>query len=122
MILTIDTTGNKMIALGLKKNRRIIARENINIARHFEELLVIIDNFMNRERIEWKQIKKISVKNYGGSFSSLRIGIITANTLAYGLGIPVTGKIALKSNNEMKLDFVIPCYRQKPNITKKRHF
>ena len=84
----------------------------------------------------WESIKGIIVENKGGSFTALRIGIVTANALGYALGIPVasskfpekasgprgfTGKVkSLKLKNSTKYSVVMPEYEKEPNITVKK--
>ena len=63
-------------------------------------------------------MKKIKVENYGGSFTSLRIGVITANALAYALKIPVeaNSKINHKNKKFGLYSIVEPVYDREPNI------
>ncbi len=68
-------------------------------------------------------LKKIQVVTSGGSFTSLRIGVVTANALAYALNIPVE---AVTESGEVLKDepvkkfanyiLVTPKYDREPNI------
>ncbi|HPW05950.1 MAG TPA: hypothetical protein PLA05_03260, partial [bacterium] len=62
---------------------------------------------------------EIRVQNEGGSFTSLRIGVLTANALAYALGIPVTPLNGGKSFKFVGGQAVRPKYQSEPNIGKK---
>ena len=75
---------------------------------------------------KWKDLTGLIVFRGPGSFTGLRIGIATMNTLAYSLNIPIVGADGtdwlengfrrLKNNQNDKI--VIPEYGQPPNITK----
>jgi|GEM_PF-198918 len=82
-------------------------------------------------------IDSIKVVNRGGTFTSLRIGVATANALGYALGVPVfgvgeNGKIADAVKKKLKVtlpagrqeseklkvfNIVAPEYDKEPNIT-----
>jgi len=85
-----------------------------------------------------KDIKGIAVVKGPGSFTSLRIGIATANALAYGFGIRVLGigesasstdrrgggwdeiikKLNRLANNQSNnVRVIVPEYGQEPHIT-----
>lgn len=132
MILYIDTHDHDKIVLALLKNGRAVKRKIIKAtARHSEKLLVGI-----KKLVPIKQVKSIIVVRGPGSFSSLRIGIATANTLAFVLKIPLysvpsslrydeaskTGENLnelAKTYSKLKKDRqVVPYYGKEPNITK----
>ncbi|MFA6106448.1 MAG: hypothetical protein WC745_02110 [Patescibacteria group bacterium] len=93
-------------------------------------------------------IESIEVVNQGGTFTSLRIGVATANALGYALNVPVVGvsefeKVGIKSRpddahcekfkvtlpadrqespkSKVNFDIVAPEYDKEPNITLKVH-
>ncbi|SRR6056297_3513860 len=119
MILTIDTTKKEKIALRLKeKNKNIDSQEKKVNFNQADKLLEEIGNFFKSKRIEISQLKKIKVNNRGGSFTSLRIGVVVANALAYALGIevePLNKEAKILKNKEIKI--VKPEYGGNPNIT-----
>ncbi|NQT49239.1 hypothetical protein HQ571_00940 [Candidatus Kuenenbacteria bacterium] len=100
-----------------------------------ELLLQTIDELVKSQK---SKVKSLFVVKGPGQFSALRIGISTANALAYGWGIPVVG-IELKKSWEKlepkeKLEkvwqvgvkklkktkpgvIVLPKYGKEPNIT-----
>jgi len=85
---------------------------------------------LHHNKVKLTDLKEIKVKNTGESFTALRIGVITANALAYGLGIPVkpgtrdnpsTLRQAqpsgfAKSKKYKNFSVVAPVYDREPNI------
>ena len=77
-----------------------------------------IDKLLKTQKIKLSALKKIVVASYGGSFTSLRIGVITANALAYALKIPVESEMKTKKANKRfgRYSLVEPVYDREPNI------
>ncbi|MDP2708742.1 MAG: hypothetical protein Q8O93_01655 [bacterium] len=110
MILYIDTTKNDLIEIGLKKGGEFVARKKIKAERRqAEKLLPAVEKMLKAAKLKLSGIKKIEVENRGGSFTSLRVGVVTANALGYALGIGVNGK-----------RIVEPEYDREPEITEKK--
>lgn len=115
MELYIDTSKNDNINLCLKNNKKII--ENIVIEAKYSQaelLLPAIENILKKTKIKLSDFKKIFVANKGEGFTALRIGIVTANTLGYALGIPVN---EAKITKKQPFSIVAPVYDREPNIT-----
>ena len=120
MILYINTTESDSIKFALKRSGRVLAEKKVKAERlEAEKLLPAIEAMLKAKKINLKQIKKIEVANRGGSFTSLRIGVVTANALGYALGIPVKGgqKSEVKSK---KFSVVEPFYDREPEITARK--
>jgi len=133
-ILNINTSSPEEIIISLSKDNN--SQESIQISskniaakyRQSEKLLVSIDKLLSANKISLRQLKKIIVVNYGHSFTALRIGVITANALAYALKIPVEGdsrqapdtnsgiKNKFKSKTFSGYSIVEPIYDREANI------
>ncbi len=111
-VLLINTTQNNNINIAIKDNDNIINEKNIPARRiQAEVLLIEIDKLLKKNKINKKSLKKIKVANTGGSFTSLRIGVITANALGYGLGIKVESQNSASiKNNKTTFSVVEPIY------------
>jgi tRNA A37 threonylcarbamoyladenosine modification protein TsaB len=122
MILYINTIKDESEKIGirLEKNKRVLANEELAAKyAQAEKLLPAVEKLLKKNKIRLSDIKKIVVENRGGSFTAARIGVVTANALAYALGVKVAGM----DNNEKrkgKINIVLPSYSGQPNITKKR--
>lgn len=123
MELVINTTEGTEAAIW--NNGRILCSRKSTLKNgQSDKLLTLIDKAIKRAAIDLKEISEIRVFNKGGSFTSLRVGVATANALGYGLGIPVReedkkNKIKKINKKKNKLDIVLPEYDRGPNITKK---
>ena len=131
MLLYIDTTFNDKIQIALfskKKNSYLLlSLKEISANRQqSEKLLPGIINLLKKNSCDFKDLKMIAVSNEGGSFTSLRIGVVTANALAYALGIKV--RAAILKNKEIifkekgiikinKHEIVEAIYNKEPSVS-----
>jgi tRNA threonylcarbamoyladenosine biosynthesis protein TsaB len=123
IVLFIDTTKDHLIEITVRDNLKIIAREKISAPHaQAEKLLPLIDSILKKNNLSFKDIKKIKVSNNGGSFTGLRIGVVTANALGYALGVPVESYIKNQKSKikNIKFNMVKPIYNGEPNITKSK--
>lgn len=91
MILFIDTTENlTTIALGEGGKLIDLYTWDADMAQS-EQLLPEIDKLLAKNKVKLKDLKGIIVVCGPGSYTGLRVGISTANSLAFGLGIPIVG-------------------------------
>ncbi len=110
MILIIDAANTDKINLCLFSQNKNIKESNYPVQKgQLEELLPAIDDFLLKNNLSLKDLKAIAVNHGPGSYTSLRITVTTANTLAKSLNIPIFGfhnekyiDIADKIINELK--------------------
>lgn len=111
MILYINTTHGQEIELAIKNKEKTIASKKFQAPHaQAERLLPEIDKLLKKSKSKLNDLTEIEVENRGGSFTALRIGVVTANALGYALNIPVN-----KSKGVVKAE-----YSKEPNITKKK--
>lgn len=133
MILYIDTTDNEFMTIALFKHESnsfsLISLLKIKAFRkQSEKLLPNIEKILKDKKMTLSDLDLICVNDEGGSFTSLRIGIITANALAYALKIKVQAANITEDNKLVLKDYqgkkflnnyiVEPKYSAEPNITK----
>lgn len=119
MELYINTTSQTEIVIALFKSGKKMVTKKIKAPRkQAEKLLGGIEKLLKSRKVNLGQLEKIIVANYGGSFTALRIGVITANALAYALKIPVTSDPASKKGVKKFSNYslVEPIYDREPNI------
>ncbi len=122
-ILYINTIkdNNTRIRLELREGEATIAEHELEAERRQAELLLpSIISLLGSKNLGLKDLGGIIVENSGGSFTSLRIGIVTANTLGYALGIPVRGTHpTAEDDGDRGYSIVLPVYDKPPHITRK---
>lgn len=122
MILYIDTTkNNDNIELKAVSGEEVLVRKKIKAKRaQSEKLLAGIKDMLEKNNLELSKIKGIKINNKGGSFTSLRIGVATANALGFALGVPVESFEGESKSLGKNISIVEPEYSGQPNITKKK--
>ncbi len=90
MILAINTAGPE-IAICLYWPPKFQKVLKFKSEKRSENLLLKIDKLLKENNVSLKDLKTIVVNQGPGSFTGLRVGISTANTLGYVLKIPVIG-------------------------------
>lgn len=128
MILTIRTDKPEA-EIGLYDSKGQVAYETWQAHRELSDTILInITNLLANQQRKLPDLTGIVVFKGPGSFTGLRIGMSVANTLAYGLSIPVvaeTGeqwvakglkRLQTGDNDQPAL----PEYGGEPNITKPR--
>ncbi len=141
MILIIDTTEDKSQIFLFKNSKKY--KHHIFQAhfQHSENLLKEINNILIGEKTLVKDVKKIVVVNGPGSFTGCRVGVATANALAFSLNLPLVSinKEEIKMNNFLSAEAMLeilkktenkssnlnniaqPFYKYEPHITKSKN-
>ncbi|MDD3301188.1 MAG: tRNA (adenosine(37)-N6)-threonylcarbamoyltransferase complex dimerization subunit type 1 TsaB [Patescibacteria group bacterium] len=127
LILIIDTASATEIILMLRSGEKILAKKKfLAPKKQAEKLLPAIEKLLIKNYFSLKDLSGIEVVNRGGTFTSLRIGVITANALAFALGITVMaidkeGSIVKEDMRSAKgITIAAPHYDAEPNIGKKK--
>ena len=129
MYLIINTSADNCQLFGYRGFDLVFQKrwqDNHDLARN---LLRIIDEQLNSNQLRLKDIDGLGIYLGPGSFTGLRIGATTFNTLATELNIPIVGangddwmKLVLDKLNSHKNDYhIMPFYGSEANITKPRH-
>jgi tRNA threonylcarbamoyladenosine biosynthesis protein TsaB len=91
-ILTIDTSNNKKISVGLEvNNKRDEITQDSTVLRS-EAALPAIEKLLQKNKLNINQIDEIKINKGPGSFTGLRVGVSIANALSFLLKIPVNKK------------------------------
>ncbi|PIT95154.1 hypothetical protein COT98_01005 [Candidatus Falkowbacteria bacterium CG10_big_fil_rev_8_21_14_0_10_39_9] len=117
MTLYIDTSDRSLIILALKLGTKVLTTKSfLPPQKQAERLLVEIDKLLKKNKATLKALKQIEVMEKGSSFTALRIGVLTANALAYALNISVVSAGGQKTLGKRGLSVVAPEYDRLPNI------
>lgn len=126
MYLYLNTTERDSFRVALVDKGVVKKDKTISSARaHSEKLLKTINQLLVQTKKSVKDIAGIAVVQGPGSFTSLRVGITTANALGFALDIPVVGvspetepaKVARFFNKKTAKRIVLPKYGSAPHIT-----
>lgn len=127
LILIIDTASATEIILRLRSGGKILAKKKfLAPKKQAEKLLPAIEKLLTKNYFSLKDLSGIEVVNRGGTFTSLRIGVLTANALAFALKIAVAainkeGDIIKEDLRSAKgITIAAPHYDAEPNIGKKK--
>lgn len=91
IILGLNTATN-ISQIALVQNSEILAEDSWKSEQNeAETLLPNIKKLLEKANIEWKDVGKIAVIKGPGPFTALRVSIAVANSLAYGLNLPIWG-------------------------------
>lgn len=90
MIVLTIRTDKPLAQARLLQDSKIVAQHTWQAHRQLvESLHAQIAKLLQSKKLDWHDLGGIIVFKGPGSFTGLRIGISTANALAYGLGVPI---------------------------------
>ena len=97
LTLAIDTA-TKVCTIALTRDGEVLAEYDVNVGlTHSEGLLPQIEQLMNRTGLQKKSIDLLAVSMGPGSFTGLRIGLATAEAMAYSWQCMLHGVNTLKA-------------------------
>lgn len=129
MIIDIDTINERAELILLNDAGKIVGQGSISEKHQVaEKVLPVISDLLAQIQATTGDLKAVIVNLGPGSYTGQRIGVTTANLIAFSLNIPVIGykdgqsKGALGRAKKENGKFVpaVPLYAQPPKITKKR--
>jgi len=127
MILFIDTSAKTFeLALYEKSGNLVDKFTSEDEKSHSDNLLASVEALLQKNDYAKADLETIAVNTGPGSYTGLRVGVATANALAFALNIPIVG---IKTNNDpadiiktdKKTTFSHPAqvyYENSPHITK----
>ena len=132
MILVINTSDNKEFHIALLEKQNCLCFRDVQAPFEQEEFfLTTLSEMLAELNQKITAIEAIGIVDGPGSFSSLRIGLTVANTLAWSLAIPIVDihgdefgsrdelyQLTLErlSNSNNHKQSVLPVYGKEPNI------
>lgn len=112
-VLAIDTS-NRSLGVGVLDNQKVVAHyvgtANNN---HSVTTMPAIDFVMSANNVKPKELDRIVVAQGPGSYTGLRIGVTTAKTLAWTLGIELVGVsslAAIAGNSTEYQGYIVPVF------------
>jgi len=125
MELGICAQDIRSVSFGLIDKGSVIAEEVFEASP--EQYLRILSEFLQKYDCSLDSLTRLFVVTGPGSFTASRVSVTIANTLAFSLGIPLSGvenqerstfeKLWYPMNSEGEHDLVVPVYDRPPMIT-----
>lgn len=95
MLLAFDTS-SPTVSVAVHDGEGVVAQlVSTETMRHGEQLTPLIDRALGQVGITARDLTAIGVGVGPGPFTGLRVGLVSARTMAYALGIPVYGVCSL---------------------------
>lgn len=94
--LIIDSTADRLVVAGTNGERQEIYLGEVGARRHTGSILVAIDKILASLGLSPKDIEYIGVVVGPGSFTGIRIGVATANAMAFATGAKVVSITSLE--------------------------
>lgn len=110
MILEIDTTGDESRVTLRKGDETIAERRFSGDRQEAERLLPVITELLAAAGCTFADLETVRASDRGGRFTSLRIGVTTANALAYAIA-------RFQGCEWSPQSLIHPHYAQEPNIS-----
>lgn len=122
------STAQREARIGLAENDTVVVSDQWRASRQLaEDIMPRVRVMLEKQAISFSDIGAIRVHRGPGDgmsgFTTLRIGVITANTLAYALGIPLVvvggedlSLVELAVAEAVQAQYVVPVYCGSPNI------
>src|SRR5699024_10367927 len=111
--LAIDTS-NEVLAVAVEKEGTVVVEKMTNVkGGQTPRLMPAIVDAMELAELEPDQLDEIIVGRGPGSYTGIRVGVTTAKTMAWGLGIPiipVSSLGALAYNARLYNGYVMPFF------------
>ncbi len=100
--------------------RGIIYINDQKFVKDTDQILFCLQDYLKKNKASFEDIEKIGIVTGAGSFTSLRLAAVLANTLGYVKDIPLYQfKEGERINWDKKpVKMIDPDYGKKPNITK----
>ena len=93
-VLALDTS--TVVTVGIATDGRIVASGRVDDSRaHAEELMPLVARVMDEAGLALADVDALVAGVGPGPFTGLRVGVVTATTLAEILGVPVRGVCSL---------------------------
>ena len=128
--LLIDTA-SPAVRIGIADGATVVAREEWQADRTLAETIATrIERLLRSHTRSFSDIARIRVHAGPGGFTTLRIGVVTANALGYALGVPVEGVVGPLTSLKELVEHpaagttkgpVVPIYDRPPHITPRRN-
>lgn len=106
-ILAIETTGKYGSASVINEEGEVFSAISTEDMNHLKGMMVLIDEAIHEAGIDKSDLTHIAASVGPGSFTGIRIGVVTARVMAQMLGLPCIAVSSLEAMGERVLDAAV---------------
>lgn len=106
-ILAIETTGKYGSASVIFDDGRVFSAASSEEMNHLKGMMTLIDGAIREAGIKKTDLTHVAASVGPGSFTGIRIGVVTARVMAQMLGIPCIAVSSLEAMGERVLDAAV---------------
>ena len=109
--LVIDAANDKIFFSIIKENKSY-TNSHLNSRENFDKIVILLNNFLNDQKVEMRDIKKIYINKGPGKFSSVRTSLSIAKAIALANEIILVGFSSDDLKNEKDYKYLIELDKQ----------
>ncbi|MFT8411334.1 MAG: tRNA (adenosine(37)-N6)-threonylcarbamoyltransferase complex dimerization subunit type 1 TsaB [Schleiferilactobacillus perolens] len=95
-VIAIDTA-NKPLSVAISEDDTLLGTVTLNMARtHSQTLMPVVAELLDHTQTKVEDLDRVAVTSGPGSYTGVRIGVTTAKTLAWTMGIPLVTTTSLQ--------------------------
>ncbi|MBR0469241.1 MAG: tRNA (adenosine(37)-N6)-threonylcarbamoyltransferase complex dimerization subunit type 1 TsaB [Mogibacterium sp.] len=106
-ILAIETTGKYGSASVINETGEVFSAVSTEEMNHLKGMMILIDEAIREAGIDKSELTHIAASVGPGSFTGIRIGVITARVMAQMLDVPCVAVSSLEAMGERVLDAAV---------------
>ena len=106
-ILAIETTGKYGSASVINETGEVFSAISTEEMNHLKGMMILIDEAIRKAGIDKSELTHIAASVGPGSFTGIRIGVVTARVMAQMLDVPCVAVSSLEAMGERVLDAAV---------------
>ena len=106
-ILAIETTGKYGSASVINETGEVFSAVSTEEMNHLKGMMILIDEAIREAGIDKSELTHIAASVGPGSFTGIRIGVVTARVMAQMLDVPCAAVSSLEAMGERVLDAAV---------------
>ena len=106
-ILAIETTGKYGSASVINETGEVFSAVSTEEMNHLKGMMILIDEAIREAGIDKRELTHIAASVGPGSFTGIRIGVVTARVMAQMLDVPCVAVSSLEAMGERVLDAAV---------------
>ena len=106
-ILAIETTGKDGSASVINETGEVFSAISTEEMNHLKGMMILIDEAIRKAGIDKSELTHIAASVGPGSFTGIRIGVVTARVMAQMLDVPCVAVSSLEAMGERVLDAAV---------------